>query len=314
MDIQFRCTSVSRFDEQKGGYENCNQLLQVSQDNAGLKVRCPRCNQMTVVPAREGRRNGSSVDPAEAYSGKETVARVEAGLSYGKFSRRTRCPKCGSLLDEQKKCTSCRYQTPTVKVSVMPISQMEVQTAGFQLWFRNIMSDGVGTQVFEVVLHSFLLIVVLALVVVAMLIGGSSSIFIIIAACVLAFFYTMVVVQTKRMATVPGVRLPFYMKPFWLLLLYLARAQSWQKYDSRLKDRLVIDMRGQPFGDRELLDLEKLNVCQVLDIEGTDITDNSLAAMHGLRHLRCLVIRRTHVTFDAVFRLQQSLPKCWIWY
>ena len=78
--------------------------------------------------------------------------------------------------------------------------------------------------------------------------------------------------------------------------------------------RLIIDMRGEPFSDRDLLDLEKLNVCEVLDAEGTDLTDNSLAAMHGLKHLRCLVIRKTHVTHDAVFRLQQSLPKCWIWY
>lgn len=244
----------------------------------------------------------------------ETVARVQSELSYGKFSRHRRCPKCGSLLDDEKKCTSCRYETPLVKMSSVPISQMTVKPAGFQLWFRNIMSDGVGGTVFEVALHSFLLVVVLALLIMAVVIGGSASIYIILAAVGLGMIYLLVVIQTKRMATVPGTRLPFYMRPFWNMLLRSARMQNWQKYDSRLAGRLIIDMRGEPFSDRDLLDLEKLNVCEVLDAEGTDLTDNSLAAMHGLKHLRCLVIRKTHVTHDAVFRLQQSLPKCWIWY
>ena len=126
--------------------------------------------------------------------------------------------------------------------------------------------------------------------------------------------YFLLVNQTKRLARVPGARLPFYLKPFWNLLLYLARSQNWQKYDSTLKDRVIIDVRDEPFGDRELLGLDNLNIAEVLDAQGTDITDNALAAMHGLKHLRCLVLRKTHVTHEAVFRLQQSIPKCWIWY
>ena len=312
MDIQFRCTNVSSFDEAKGAYEKCNQLLQVSDDNVGLKVRCPRCNQMAVVPGKtQGRGTGGS---REARERDESVAQVEASLSYGKFSRRTRCPKCGSVLDEQKNCTACRYQTPKVKSSKTPLKHIEVQPAGFQLWFRNIMSDGVGSKMFEVAMHSFCFLVVLGLILFSIIMGGTASIVVILIALGLAGFYALLVVQTKRLATVPVARLPFYLKPLWYSLLVMARSQNWEKYDSRLKDRIKIDVRGQAFSDRELLDLDQLTVCQVLDAEGTDITDNALVAMYGLKHLRCLVIRKTHVTHEGVFRLQQALPKCWIWY
>ena len=193
MEIQFRCTNVSHFD-QNGEYQQCNQLLQVSSDNVGLNVRCPRCNQMTVVPSRAmAMTAGGSVETESETAAGETVARVQSELSYGKFSRHTRCPKCGSLLDDEKKCTSCRYETPLVKMSSVPISQMTVKPAGFQLWFRNIMSDGVGGTVFEVALHSFLLVVVLALLIMAVVIGGSASIYIILAAVGLGMIYLLVV-------------------------------------------------------------------------------------------------------------------------
>ncbi|MCP4462174.1 MAG: hypothetical protein GY819_05175 [Planctomycetaceae bacterium] len=313
MDIQFRCTNPSQFEE-GGNHKTCSQLLQVSSEIVGMEVRCPRCNQLTVVPRRGKSVPDRSSANAASFTTRESVAQVEAELSYGKFSQRTRCPKCGSLLDEEKRCTSCRFETPLVKVPKTPLSQMPVKPAGFQLWFQAIMTDGVGVKVFEVSLHMLLLVAVIALIIVAVILGGTAAIYVILAALTLGFLYLMTVIQTKRMATVPGARLPFFLRPIWNTILRLARSQNWQKYDSRLKGRLIIDVRGENFGDRELLDLENLNICQVLDAEGTDITDNALAAMHGLKHLRCLVLRKTHVSHEAVFRLQQSLTKCWIWY
>ena len=79
-------------------------------------------------------------------------------------------------------------------------------------------------------------------------------------------------------------------------LVLPAGGSGWENgwlYDSRLKDRIVVDVRGQAFSDRDLLELDKLPVCQVLDAQGTDLTDAGLALMHGLINLRCLVVRRT---------------------
>ena len=315
MDIQFRCSSTSHFDASTGSYRACQQMLQVSGENVGLKVRCPRCNQLTVVPAPEANSDTRTVtQDFDVTRRSESVARVEANLSYGKYNRRVNCPKCGTRLTDEKKCPACRYVMPLVEAPTTPLSQIQVKPAGFQLWFRQIMADGVGATVFEYALHSLLTVAVVGCLVAGLLIGGANSVLLIFCAATLAALYILIVVQTKRLSRVPMARIPFYLKPFWILILYLARAQKWQNYDSELKGRRIIDLRGENCGDRELLATEDLNVCQVLDAEGTNITDNSLAAMHGLKHLRCLVLRKTHVTPEAIFRLQQSIPRCWIWY
>ena len=67
------------------------------------------------------------------------------------------------------------------------------------------------------------------------------------------------------------------------------------------------------FGDVELAEIEELKNCQVLDLEGTRITDRSLQMLYGHKHLQCLVLKRTKTTHDAVFRLQQAQPRLWIW-
>ena len=314
MDIQFRCGSASYFDQKTGTHRKCNQLLQATSDNVGLKVRCPRCNELRVVP-----------EPAKVSAGKvsgtidrarqdDVVVSVKSDLSYGKFNKRTRCPKCGSVLDKQKKCTTCRYEAPIVKASTEAIENIKVVPAGFQLWFQSIMSDGTGVKLLAVASHSFVTLSLLGLMLTALFLGGSASIFVIIAGILLGGGYALLVHQAKRLARVPMARVPFYLRPLWNLLMRLGRWQKWQKYDSRLVDRVIIDARGQAYGDRDLLAEEQLNRCQVLDVQGTDITDSSLNAMHGLKHLRCLVVRKTHVTPEAVFRLQQALPRVWIWY
>lgn len=266
---------------------------------------------MVTVPSQARRVPSDGGDAS--YLPSESVAQVQSDLTYGKFSQRTRCPKCGSILDDRKKCIACGYETPLVQAAQKPISQMKAKPAGFQLWFQGIMADGVGMPLFKFGMHAFVTTVVAALLTLAFLLGGSSALYLILFACVLGLAYLLIVIQTKRLAHVPGTGLPFYLKPMWNTVLQMARKQNWQAYDSRLAGRLIIDVRGQAFGDRELLDLENLNLCQVLDAEGTDLTDNSLAAMHGLKNLRCLVLKGTHVQPEAVFRLQQSLPKCWIW-
>jgi len=311
MDIQFRCSNPYQFKE-GGNHQKCAQLLQVSSENIGLDVRCPRCNQMVTVPS-QARRVPSDGGDANLGSS-ESVAQVQADLTYGKFSQRTRCPKCGGLLDDRKKCTACGYETPLVQASQIPINELKAKPAGFQLWFQGIMADSIGMQFFQIGANFFVLIIVSALVTLAVLLGAPAAMYLTLAAVALALGYLLIVIQAKRLAKVPGTRLPFYVKPLWNGLLNMARKQNWQKYDSSLAGRLIIDVRGQTFGDRDLLDLDNLNLCQVLDAEGTDLTDNALAAMYGLKNLRCLVLKGTHVNPEAVFRLQQSLPRCWIWY
>ena len=88
---------------------------------------------------------------------------------------------------------------------------------------------------------------------------------------------------------------------------------KWQNYDSALKGRTVIKVREKMFGDYELPELENLHRCQVLDLQGTNVTDQGLLHLYSLKHLQCLVLRKTKVSPEGVFRLQQSFPRLWIW-
>jgi hypothetical protein len=80
-----------------------------------------------------------------------------------------------------------------------------------------------------------------------------------------------------------------------------------------LKGRKIIDLRKNPIDDSELASLQDLRVCQVLDLEGSEITDMGLKALYPLTQLRCLVLKNTQVSREAVTMLQQHRPVLWIW-
>jgi phage FluMu protein Com len=318
MDIQFRCNSISHFDQKTGRYVHCGHLLTADAQQTGLRIRCPRCKQYSVVPApvlTEASAKTGSTDRGVARPGaSREPPETDGSLSYSAFDRKTRCRKCGALLDAEGKCTACYFVAPALLPATTPIDQIPIQPAGFQLWFRNIMTSGVGVAAFEFSMHALVGFVLLTGVIMGVLFAGAASGAVIVGAILLGLFYGMIVWQTRRLARVPAARLPFYFRPLWYGILVLARQGNWQRYDSTLVGRVIIDVRGRAFGDRDLLELDNLAACQVLDAEGTDLTDSGLALMHGLKHLRCLVIRKTHVTPEGVFRLQQAIPRCWIWY
>ncbi len=317
MEIQFRCNNIAEFDSAKGRYVHCTQMLSAESQHVGLKVRCPKCKQTTTVPnlsmAVVGATNGQPAVSAVAAPTEE-APEPESRLEYSRFDRKVRCPKCGSLLDDDKRCTACRYAMPVVMPRQIPLAKIDVKPAGFQLWIMSIMSDGINPRVLEAAAHSLFAMTMVLGVLAAIGLGGANFPLALAFIGIVTGFYALIVIKTKQLARKPAVPVPFYLKPFWNLILILARSMDWQRYDSMLDGRKIIDVRGENFGDRELLALPDLHVCEVLDAESTDVTDHGLAHMHGLKYLRCLVLRRTHVTPEGVFRLQQAIPKCWIWY
>ena len=77
---------------------------------------------------------------------------------------------------------------------------------------------------------------------------------------------------------------------------------------------MIIDKRGVPVTDEELDKIEDLKDVGVLDLQGTLVTDDAFRFFYRMDRLQCLVLRDTDVSHEAVFRLQQTKPKLWIWY
>jgi hypothetical protein len=200
------------------------------------------------------------------------------------------------------------------------LPDIEIQVVGCQRWLQQTMSEGVS--VGFIALAGNLLVGAMAV-----MLGGISGLFLsgvglgpvvgiallfltIVSTC----FYLGLLFKCRQFMRKPVAQLAWFQKPFWRLLLFFARFMKWERYDSALKGRRVISIRDRMFGDYDVMELKGIKNVQVLDIQGTNLTDQGLLNLYELKHLQCVVLRRTKVSPEAVFRFQQSFPRLWIWY
>ncbi len=352
MLIEFFCTNITGFDAAAGRNKTCGQRLVVSHDQIGQLISCKKCNQQVEVPfdVAKAKRSSDSASrkkkPAVAAtkSAKTThkkktpapskkinelgladpIDRVPTDVMTFEFEQdqvsalydsvEKRCPKCGGLINENGKCSACRYVEPVYASSYLPLDQINMQTAGFQRWLCEIFNEGVSIQMIELGLHCMLGILAAIIVVASLLVGGFGGKLAIGLVIVCAFFYMGFIYKGHQLTKNPRAKLAWFQKPLWNLVLYAARSMKWSAYDSRYKGRVIVDKRNAPIVDEKVPYLEGLGKCQVLDLEGTLITDKGLRHLYGLSNLHCLVLRKTKVTHEGVLRLQQANPRLWIWY
>ncbi|MCH2183113.1 MAG: hypothetical protein MK108_14020 [Mariniblastus sp.] len=294
-DEQARPSSAKRPVRKKVDLEPDSRLGQVIAKPAESEVA-----EQNIAPIKTASLFAEDTDDGSSEEGPLTVHDIH----------RKRCPECGSLLDDHGKCSLCRYVEPQFKSKTASLDDIGVQLAGFQLWISDIMSEGVSFSMIATI-GSGLLTVAYALLMALMLLTGHW-----VWAAVLTglfFLYCLCVHKAWQLTRSPRARLNFWQRPFWNLLLYSARILNWQKYDKQYAGRKIINLRNAPIVDDKVPYLEDLDKCQVLDLENTLITDKGLLPLYGLTQLQCLVVRRTGVTHEGVFRLQQANPRLWIW-
>jgi len=98
----------------------------------------------------------------------------------------------------------------------------------------------------------------------------------------------------------------------WLTVLFAGRTLEWKSFKG--DSRISVTSREKSFDDDALAAMEDLPTLQVLDLEGTGITDQGLACLFYHPSLEFLILRRTQVTADRVWELQKTIPKTCIWY
>lgn len=229
-----------------------------------------------------------------------------------------RCSKCGNI-SRAGKCTVCRHVEPSFDKRYQPLEEVEIELVGFQRWFCKTMSEGVSIKFLEYGAHAGLgfiavgtaLLSIISLFGVAF--GVVAGVIMLLLTLCATLLYIGLIFKGKQFRKDPRARLAWFQKPFWDAVLLLARAMNWQHYDSNLKGRRITKHRGKMFGDAELANVEGLKNCQVLDLQSTRVTDASLQMLYGHKHLQCLILKGTDTTHEAVFRLQQSHPRLWIW-
>ena len=330
MYIEFCCSHT--ITDELGNTRPCQKKLKAEQQYAGKQVRCPRCQQMNLIPAESSATAGSvpivkgaievpvSEAPTEAiavghspqtlpgFSAPATA--TEAGaqqLKIVQFDPFIRCPHCGATLDMRKHCTRCRYFLPIDASDEIPVKEMKVKLAGFLLYLRRKVSIDVNPIALGILIFGFAILICFAFQALAILIFGNFGLLLL--PFLIAFLITtaMVYLKVYSLATVPMEQLAFWQIPLWDLVLTLIRNRYWGK-------ATALDLREQPVTDKELFLMPELRTAAAIDLEGQPITDAGLLALRQLLQLRYLVLKNTKVTDEGVFRLQQMIPEAWIWH
>ena len=301
-DPQFAANSpIAAGHEMSGADEEDSLNLQVAQDDFDDPVLDGSARSGAIET------NAARPQPGRAKANPRTE-------NFLPLDQANRCRKCGKKTDKRGFCQSCNYSSaPRDKVAGKPIDDIKIKTSGMQLWISNVVSEGVPPGILVVVVHClFVAFIVAALFVVFTGTGGLMFVAATAFIGAIAFFYGATVWKLWQFRRDPYTQLAWFQRPFWDGVLWYCRKNKW--VDAKNPGRFVIDQRQSSLTDQELDKLKDLKNAAVLDLEGTMITDHAFRYFYRMDDLQCLVLKDTAVSHEAVFRLQQTRPKLWVWY
>ncbi|MFT7631448.1 MAG: hypothetical protein ACI87E_002486 [Mariniblastus sp.] len=301
---------------------------ETSQPRRSEKQRSSSTNRSTVPPTgdtaaepRRARKTDSQPERLSSNRGDLMAKDFAATPPQSELvnDRQDRCKKCGNL-SVNSKCTVCHHVESKFEKLYAPLDEIEIEIAGFQLWFCRTMAEGISISVLAWVSHLLVGMLGLALLSAAIVglfgigMGVTGGIILLLIVGSSWLLYISLVFKGHQFVKNPRAKLAWFQRPAWNLMLTLARAMKWEHYDSSLKNRRIIQNQDRGFVDAQIRSLPGVKNCQVLDLERTQVTDSGLLDLYDMKHLACVVLKRTQVTHEGVFRLQQSFPRLWIWY
>jgi hypothetical protein len=334
MSIGLRCTNLVRFDPQQGKYLACGHEFSVKDDLAGSRVRCPKCGEpVEVAPATTPQPPAPAADspapqqadypdvldddefrledpiekPAPALPAVEAQPSVApappelkpAPAPEEPAEEKAPCPGCGRPLSVQSViCTSCGYHKGLHRRvdDFVETEEEEPPKPGFERWLRRHLVEGDDPEA----LRSLLIVAGLFLV------ACGACLFVVVGHLI------WILVAVVGLAAA-GAWLGWWRIDPWRWLLLANRAIQWRHPSSPTTPRTVLDLRDMPITDKELTELKNLEDFEVLDLEGTAVSDQGLPALYDYKNLRCIVLCETQTTEQGAARLQQALPKASIW-
>ena len=271
----------------------------------------------TQAEKRVRRSANQVVTPAAAIDQQLEMSAAKADAMIA-GSAGTQCRRCGGAT-KLGKCVKCKSVDPRFINLHRSIETIKPRLAGSQLWFTKTLSEGFSIGTLAIGLHCLVGLATVLMLLLSILgiagkgIGVVPGVILLIMTILCSSFYAGLVYKGYQFLRRPNSHVAWFQLPFWNALLVLARMQNWTGYDSRLKDRHVLRVRDSSFTDFQIAELEGIRKVAVLDLEGTAVTDQGLALLYRLEHLRCLVVRKTNVTPEGIYRLQQTMPQLWIW-
>ena len=100
----------------------------------------------------------------------------------------------------------------------------------------------------------------------------------------------------------------------WSTWLSWQRMVNWRSGTAPYPPLRALTLRDPQFTDNDLRECEEITQYEVLDLEGTGISDTGCNFLATQKQLRFIVLRRTQVTAAGAQRLQKALPDANIWF
>lgn len=308
MAIQVQCVNIVRYDPATGRYVYCNKVLSVDESKIGTTIRCPHCGGKVDVlpPAREKPPADEALldvdvdaEPAPAvWAGATPAARptVEEDL--------VPCINCHAPIPEETRvCPSCGHEQPP---------EDREGPVGFELWLRDqLYEEATPGQVLGIAVVLLLLSSSVCLTA-GVILYGRAALWCLSPLVLVTLIALALVILSKRPHEPWGVAIRRGSHP-WNMLLTLARLWGWRTVRWPFEPRAVLVKRGADFGDEQLLAIEDLDQYEVMDLEGTAISDRALRRLRRAKQLRFLIVRDTQVTDEGVEWLQYKRRRMWIW-
>ena len=287
---------------------DCHSGLEAADKLAGKYANCTNCGCRIYIdaPSLQGERARSTTSDYSLSPLEERLpasSATDARDHVNPTPEAATCAKCGQALPAgEEHCQNCYYHAGLKRVvDTRDDDQQDegVAAFGFRKYLQQKLSKGQSPESVFYLIDFFLCLLLFAITVWFGLPFYSGLI-------LMGFYITYrVFVQTTG-------RVHRGASFLWLTVLFFGRSLGWRTFGGNA--RLNCDYRKPGFGDSDLVAIENLPHLQVLDLEGASISDAGLVHLEDHRQLEFLILRKTSVSADGVWRLQQTIPATCIWY
>ena len=321
MPIKVQCKRAV-VDPETDQRRPCGNAFKVSDSLAGKVIRCPKCKQGIQVPdpsrpvTKKAKQPTAAIQSMDPLADKQNVMDQETTTGSRNYRKMAVCTECGKPVSGDV-CRACGHKKNRPKNE--SVDKIKPQVCGMQLWLCRTIRQALPVKVMVLVMHASILAIVL-------LVGGSTvvgmttqnvsvlaGLFLLFVVATISLVYLAFAFKGYQFVMQPGAQLAWFQKPFWNLILGLARSKNWRDYDARLSKRIVVTADDPGLTDADIFDLPDIRRANVVDLENTQVTDAGLKSLYQLTNLQCLVVRNTQVTAAEVYRFQQAFPATWIW-
>ena len=216
------------------------------------------------------------------------------------------CPECGEGLgSDGMLCVACGYHLVLRRKVTAELDDLrDDKKAGFDHWLHSQLETNES-------IESVLLWVDIVVAAVLLLTLATGGVFGTIFAVAVGAAYITWRVWNWRSRSKAG-QLLGLRGPLWTAALATLRTANWRTLADGGRPLRVFDLRGRTDADTELAESD-LSDIEVVDCEGSSLSDAGLLVLEGAKQLKYLTVRRSQVSREALKRFQERRKRCWIW-